>query len=73
MPTSSLPPLSNDQLYRYSQLSDLDVDCKSTKHLTPLDEIVGQERAQQAVEFAMSMPDKGYNIYAIGRNGLGGF
>ncbi|WP_076411612.1 Lon protease family protein [Shewanella sp. UCD-KL12] len=71
MPTSSFPPLSSDQLYRYSQLSDLDVDCKSTKHLTPLDEIVGQERAQQAVEFAMSMPDKGYNIYAIGRNGLG--
>ncbi|MEI6858378.1 MAG: AAA family ATPase [Shewanella sp.] len=71
MPMSLLPPLSSDQLYRSSELSGLEANCKSTKHLTPLNEIVGQERAQQAVEFAMSMPDKGYNIYAIGRNGLG--
>lgn len=71
MPISPLSPLSSDQLYRSSELSGLEADCKSTKHLTPLDEIVGQERAQQAVEFAMSMPDKGYNIYALGRNGLG--
>ena len=45
--------------------------CKSTKELAPIDEIVGQERAQKAVEFAMSIKEKGYNIYAIGRNGLG--
>lgn len=69
LPISS--PLSSDQLYRQSTLNNLAPECKSTKHLTPLDEIVGQERAQQAVEFAMSMKDKGYNIYAIGRNGLG--
>ncbi|WP_087016864.1 Lon protease family protein [Thaumasiovibrio subtropicus] len=43
----------------------------STKSLPPLDEIVGQARAQQAVHFAMSMPGKGYNIYAVGHNGLG--
>ncbi|MCE9678400.1 AAA family ATPase [Shewanella sp. AS1] len=64
-------PLSSDKLYRPSTLSGLDKAIKSTKHLTPLTEIVGQDRAQQAVEFAMSMKDKGYNIYAIGRNGLG--
>jgi len=29
------------------------------------DEIVGQERAQKAVEFAMSIKEKGYNIYAV--------
>ncbi|NRD73871.1 AAA family ATPase [Shewanella sp. VB17] len=68
---SIIPPLSSDQVYRQSVLANLAPECKSTKHLTPLDEIVGQERAQQAVEFAMSMKDKGYNIYAIGRNGLG--
>jgi lon-related putative ATP-dependent protease len=66
-----IKPLSSDKLYRVSELKGLDADCKSTKHLTPLDEIVGQERAQQAVEFAMSIKEKGYNIYAIGRNGLG--
>jgi len=64
-------PLSSDQLYRTSELSGLAPEFKSTKNLTPINEIVGQERAQQAVEFAMSMKEKGYNIYAIGRNGLG--
>ena len=67
----SISPLASDKLYRSSTLALLDPSIKSTKQLTPLNEIVGQERAQQAVEFAMSMKDKGYNIYAIGRNGLG--
>lgn len=66
-----IPPLSSEQLYRRSELSELDVNCTSTKHLPPLDEIVGQARAQHAVEFALSMKEKGYNIYALGRNGLG--
>lgn len=57
------------QLYHVAQLEKL--DCKSTKELPPIDEIVGQARAQKAVEFAMSIKEKGYNIYAIGRNGLG--
>lgn len=66
-----ITPLSSDQLYRTSGLKQLPTSCKSTKHLEPLDKIVGQERAQQAVEFALSMKEKGYNIYALGRNGLG--
>ncbi|MFT5790640.1 MAG: lon-related putative ATP-dependent protease [Shewanella sp.] len=66
-----IKPLSSDQLFRTSRLNQLAPTCKSTKHLEPLDKIVGQERAQQAVEFALSMKEKGYNIYALGRNGLG--
>ncbi|MGJ7095389.1 Lon protease family protein [Vibrio hannami] len=62
-------PLSSKDLYRVAELNKL--DCKSTKELSPIDEIVGQERAQKAVEFAMSIKEKGYNIYAIGQNGLG--
>ena len=46
-------------------------DHGSTKTIEPIDEIVGQERAQRAVEFAMNVKEKGYNIYAIGHNGLG--
>lgn len=69
--SSSITPLSIEALYRKASLSNLPNRCTSTKHLPPLDKIIGQERAQQAVEFAMSMPDRGYNIYAIGRNGLG--
>jgi len=61
--------MSHEQLYRTAELENL--PCKSTKELQPIDEIIGQERAQKAVEFAMSIKEKGYNIYAIGRNGLG--
>ncbi|ANO34848.1 ATP-dependent protease [Vibrio breoganii] len=66
MATSSL---SSKELYREANLDAF--ACKSTKDIPPIDEIVGQERAQSAVEFAMSIREKGYNIYAIGRNGLG--
>ncbi len=64
-------PLTSDKLYKPATLSKLDDSHASTKTLTPLDDIVGQTRAQHAVEFAMSIKEKGYNIYAIGRNGLG--
>ncbi|UPQ89787.1 Lon protease family protein [Vibrio sinaloensis] len=61
--------LEAGQLYLPAELEKL--ESKSTKELAPIDEIVGQERAQKAVEFAMSIKEKGYNIYAIGQNGLG--
>lgn len=61
--------LEPQQLYSVADLENM--PCKSTKELPPIDEIVGQERAQKAVEFAMSIKEKGYNIYAIGQNGLG--
>ncbi|MBY8152919.1 AAA family ATPase [Vibrio fluvialis] len=65
----AIQQLNAAQLYHVAELEKL--PCKSTKELAPIDEIVGQERAQKAVEFAMSIKEKGYNIYAIGRNGLG--
>ena len=61
--------LNSKQLYRICELEQLSKDCQSTAELTPLDDIVGQERAQQAVEFAMGIKEKGYNIYAIVQNG----
>ncbi|MCP5160126.1 MAG: AAA family ATPase [Hahellaceae bacterium] len=64
-----MKPLTTSQLYRACKARDLNF--KSTKSLQPLDEIVGQERAQEAIRFAMAMKDSGYNIYAVGRNGLG--
>ncbi len=65
----TIQALNSTQLYQVAELEKL--PCKSTKELPPIDEIVGQERAQKAVEFAMSIKEKGYNIYAIGQNGLG--
>ena len=57
------------QLYKACVLKDLPF--KTTKQLEPLAEIVGQNRAQEAVRFALAMPHGGYNVYAVGRNGLG--
>lgn len=52
--------------------ADLDfLPCKSTKELPPIDEILGQDRARKAIEYAMAIEDKGYNVYALGQNGLG--
>ena len=65
----AIKTLTAEELYKVADLEAL--PCKSTKELPPIDEIVGQERAQKAVEFAMSIREKGYNMYAIGRNGLG--
>ncbi len=58
-----------NQLYKACVLKELPF--KSTRQLDPLAEIVGQNRAQEAVRFALSMPHGGYNVYAVGRNGLG--
>lgn len=65
----SIHHLNTDALYHSALLSKITVN--STKHIKPLNDIIGQERAKQAVAFAMSIKDKGYNIYAIGENGLG--
>jgi len=55
----------------YKSCKEEDLPFSSTKSLSPLSEIVGQTRAQEAVRFALAMPDAGYNVYAVGRNGLG--
>lgn len=65
----TLKPLSLPQLYKACVLKELPF--KSTRQLEPLAEIVGQNRAQEAVRFALAMPHGGYNVYAVGRNGLG--
>ncbi|HEY9120236.1 MAG TPA: ATP-binding protein, partial [Marinobacter sp.] len=57
------------QLYKACVLKELPF--KTTRQLEPLAEIVGQNRAQEAVRFALAMPHGGYNVYAVGRNGLG--
>ncbi|MCL1073492.1 Lon protease family protein [Shewanella dokdonensis] len=66
----AISALDAQQLYRPADLSLLGTN-NSTRELAPLDDIIGQERAQSAIEFAMSIRDKGYNIFAIGRSGLG--
>jgi len=44
---------------------------ESTAELEPLDATYGQERAIEAIELGLAAPHKGYNIYALGPDGIG--
>jgi lon-related putative ATP-dependent protease len=44
---------------------------RDTSQLPPLDEVIGQERAVQAVEFGLNMRSPGYNIFVTGAEGTG--
>ena len=47
------------------------VNCDSTADLTPLNEVIGQERALRALKFGLHVKGKGFNIYAAGEPGSG--
>ncbi|MEG1142113.1 MAG: AAA family ATPase [Clostridia bacterium] len=47
------------------------INFNTTKDITPIKEIIGQDRAVQAIEFGLKMKQKGYNIYVAGTSGLG--
>lgn len=59
----------------YTQLknscSPSDFTFESTAELTPLEGIIGQERAVKAFEFGLAVKMKGYNIYMSGPSGTG--
>jgi len=44
---------------------------KKTSELKPLDSVIGQERAVEAIEFGLNMESKGYNIFVTGLEGTG--
>jgi lon-related putative ATP-dependent protease len=53
--------------------SDLRLTCdpktfkfKNTSEVKPLDTVIGQERAVQAIDFGLNMQDPGYNIFVTG-------
>ncbi|MCK4634029.1 AAA family ATPase, partial [Candidatus Bathyarchaeota archaeon] len=45
--------------------------CATTEELTPLKEIIGQERATKALKFGLEIKQPGFNIYASGLPGTG--
>jgi lon-related putative ATP-dependent protease len=47
------------------------VSCKSTEELTPVEEIMGQERALRALNFGLNIEEKGFNLYVSGIPGTG--
>ena len=44
---------------------------KSTAEIEPLDEVIGQKRAVQAIEFGLNMKNPEYNIFVTGLEGTG--
>ena len=62
-------PLAYHQLYRATPLKNLPF--RHTRRLKPMTDFLGQERARESVEMAVAMPHDGYNLFAIGNNGLG--
>jgi predicted ATP-dependent protease len=65
MPDSLKLPL--EALKATIDLSTID----STSLLTTQAGILGQERAQSALEFGLAMPNSGYNIFVMGETGSG--
>ncbi len=59
----------------HTQLVKLcETDCfkfDSTSELTPLYGVIGQERATKALDFGLSIQQRGYNIYVSGTSGSG--
>jgi predicted ATP-dependent protease len=60
------------------KISDLRLICdpkifkfKNTSEVKPLDTVIGQERAVEAIDFGLNMNDPGYNIFVTGLAGTG--
>ena len=66
MPVEKLEP---DALYRRCDTDTFDF--KTTDDLEDLVELVGQPRAVEAVDFGISIQQKGYNLFALGPAGTG--
>jgi len=67
--TNALKPLAISQLYRSTPLSHLPF--RNTRRLRQTSDFLGQERARESLVMAVAMPHDGYNLFAIGNNGLG--
>ncbi len=62
-------PISADQLVRRCDPAALSF--VTTAELEPLDEMVGQDRAVEAVAFGVAIHQPGFNLYAMGPEGTG--
>jgi lon-related putative ATP-dependent protease len=47
------------------------IDCSSTLDLDPLVDIIGQERAVQALQFGLDIGEEGFNVFVAGQPGTG--
>ncbi len=47
------------------------IACETTEEMTPLEGIIGQDRAVRALKFGLEIKERGFNIYAAGLPGTG--
>ncbi len=47
------------------------IECRTTKELEPLREIVGQKRALSALTFGLNIEETGFNVFVSGMHGTG--
>src|SRR5271166_504883 len=66
---AQVQPLPADRLYRASDLSRLAF--ATTAELEPIDGMIGQTRALEAVEFGSRIDKAGFNLFVIGGTGVG--
>ena len=64
-------PLPAQQLYRQSDPSQFDFETTDDLEDLSLNEIVGQERAADAILFGIGIRREGYNLFALGPSGTG--
>jgi len=62
--------LSYKELKNYSTDEYLK-DLKTTKDIEPCKDLIGQDRAEKALKFGLSIKSRGYNIYVSGLPGSG--
>ena len=48
-----------------------EIECETTENLTPLTEIIGQERATKSLHFGLNIEETGFNIFVSGLHGTG--
>ncbi len=61
--------ISTDRLRRETDPSSFSF--QTTEEVSPLEEILGQERAVRSIDFGVDIPSHGYNIFAVGPSGSG--
>ncbi len=62
-------PLDTNRLYRHCPAGSLPFE--TTEELEQLEEVIGQQRALDAVHFGIGMRSDGYNLFVLGPPGLG--
>ena len=66
MGTAPLPP---EKLYTRCEITGLDFE--TTDDLQDMEEVIGQDRALEAIHFAAEIEQEGYNLFVLGPPGTG--